>query len=476
MMKKDALTFGLIVGTRGCFNSELATRGRQQLIRAVEKLGYKTVILPAEATPTGAVETAADGRKCANLFEQHRKEIDGVIIALPNFGDELGIINALNYAKLNVPVLVQASPDELDKLGTRQRRDSFCGKISVCNNLRQYGIPFSLTKHHVVSLESEAFANDVLRFAAICRVLNGLRTARIGAIGARPAAFQTVRFSEKILQASGITTIPIDLSEMLGNTKNIDITTPRAKERLESLRNYGSIAPGIKNLEAKFEKQLRLFLAVEDWMLENDLDAAGFQCWTSIQKNYGCATCLIMSMLSNSLIPCACEVDVAGVLSMYALTLASQEPAAIADWNNNYADDENKCVAQHCGNYPEGFVGKKVEVDNLSVLGTVLGEEICFGGINAKVEPGPMTYLRLSTDDVNGKIRGYVGEGQFTGDPFNMLGSIAVCEIPNMPKLFEMICRQGFEHHVALVRTHCASVVAEAASTYLGWDIIVHEG
>ncbi|RPH60774.1 MAG: fucose isomerase, partial [Chloroflexi bacterium] len=307
MMKKDALTFGLIVGTRGCFNGELATSGRQQLIQAVEKLGYKIVILPAEATPTGAVETAADGKKCADLFEQHRKQIDGVIIALPNFGDELGIINALNYAKLNVPVLVQASPDELDKLGTRQRRDSFCGKISVCNNLRQYGIPFSLTKKHVVALDSEAFANDVLRFASICRVVNGLRTARIGAIGARPAAFQTVRFSEKILQASGITTIPIDLSEMLGNTKDIDVTTPRAKARLESLRNYGTIAPGIKNLDEKFQKHLRLFLAVEDWMLENDLDAAGFQCWTSIQKNYGCATCLIMSMLSNSLIPCACE-------------------------------------------------------------------------------------------------------------------------------------------------------------------------
>ena len=378
-MRKDTQTFGLIIGTRGVFNAELATCGRQQLIQAVEKLGYKTIILPTEATPTGAVETAADGRKCADLFEQHRKEIDGVIIALPNFGDELGIINTLNYARLNVPVLVQASPDELDKLGTRQRRDSFCGKISVCNNLRQYGIPFSLTKTHTVALESEAFANDVLRFAAICRVVNGLRTARIGAIGARPAAFQTVRFSEKILQASGITTIPIDLSEMIGNTNNIDITTPRAKERLEALRGYGTIAPGIKNLDVKFEKHLRLYLAVEDWMQENNLDAAGFQCWTSIQKNYGCATCLIMSMMSNSLIPCACEVDMAGVLSMYALTLATCEPAAIVDWNNNYGDDLNKCVAQHCGNYPEKFVGKKVEIGNLSVLSTVLDEEVCFG-------------------------------------------------------------------------------------------------
>ncbi len=474
-MIKETLTFGLIVGTRGVFNASLATTGRPQLIEAVEKLGYKTIILPADATPTGAVETYNDGRKCAELFEQHRKEIDGVIISLPNFGDELGIINALSIAKLNVPVLVQASPDELDKLGTRQRRDAFCGKISVCNNLRQYGIPFSLTETHTVSLASEAFTQDLRRFAAICRVVNGLRSARLGAIGARPAAFQTVRFSEKILQASGITTVPIDLSELIALANTVDVTSAHAKERLEALQNYGTIKAGIGNLEAKWQKHLKLYLAIEDWMQENNLDAAAIQCWTSIQKNYGCATCLTMSMLSNSLIPCACEVDISGVLSMFALSLATREPAAIVDWNNNYADDLNKCVAQHCGNYPEGFVGKKVEIDNLSVLGTVLGEEVCFGGINAKVEPGPMTYLRVSTDDVNGKMRGYVGEGQFTADPFNMLGSIAVCEIPNMQKLFKMICNQGFEHHTAMVRTHCAPVIAEATTKYLGWDVSVHE-
>lgn len=475
-MIKETLTFGLLVGTRGVFNAALATSGRQQLIEVVEKLGYKTVILPTNATPTGVVETYADGLKCAELFEQHRKEIDGIIISLPNFGDELGIINALSISKLNVPVLVQASPDELDQLGTRQRRDAFCGKISVCNNLRQYGIPFSLTATHTVSLTSEAFTKDLLRFASICRVVNGLRKARLGAIGARPAAFQTVRFSEKILQASGITTVPIDLSELIALANSIDITSERAKERLNALQNYGSIKAGIGHLEAKWEKHLRLFLAIEDWMQENSLDAAAIQCWTSIQKNYGCATCLTMSILSNSLTPCACEVDISGVLSMYALSLATREPAAIVDWNNNYADDLNKCVAQHCGNYPEKFVGKKVEIDNLSVLGTMLGEEVCFGAINAKVEPGPMTFLRISTDDVNGKIRGYVGEGQFTNDPFNMLGSIAVCEIPNMQKLFATICNEGFEHHAALVRTHCAPVVAEATSKYLGWDMLVHEG
>jgi L-fucose isomerase-like protein len=474
-MIKTNLTFAVIVGTRSCFSAELARAGREQLLEQIQKAGHKSLVLPAAETPSGAIETVADARKCADFFNRHRQEIDGVIVCLPNFGDELGIVNALNWAKLGVPVLVQACDDELDKLDTAHRRDSFCGKISVCNNFRQYGIPWTNTATHTVALNSPAFAQDLDFFAAVCRVTNGLRNARIGAIGTRPAAFQTMRSSEKLLQASGITVIPVDLSELIAAANKVDATSARARAKLAQMKGYGSVAPGIQNLEAKWEKQVRLFLAAEDWMQANAINAAGFQCWTSIQQNYGCATCLTMSMMSDQLIPCACEVDVAGVTAMYALVLATGNPAAIVDWNNNYAQDRNKCVAQHCGNYPKGFVGKSVQISNLSVLGTVLGPELCFGGIDAKVEPGPMTYLRFSTDDVHGRIRGYVGQGDFTSDPFNMLGSIAVCQIPNLQALMKYICKQGFEHHVSMVRTHCAAAILEAASTYLGWDMYLHE-
>lgn len=474
-MQKSKLTFGLIVGTRGCFSSELARTGRESLLRQVAAAGHESVILPADATPTGAVETVADGRKCAELFNRHRSAIDGVIVCLPNFGDELGIINTLALAKLGVPVLVQACDDELDKLTTKLRRDAFCGKISVCSNLHQYGIPFSDTASHTVALESDAFLADIRRFAAVCRVVNGLRSARIGAIGARPGAFQTVRASEKLLQASGITTVTVDLSEIIAAAHRVNVTTERARAKLTELKAYGKAKAGIASLDQKYEKHVRLYLAVEDWMQENDIQAAGFQCWTSIQQNFGCATCLTMAMMGDQLLPCACEVDIAGVVGMYALTLATQQASAIVDWNNNYGNDREKCVAQHCGNYPKSFVGAPVEVDALSVLGSVLGEEHCFGSINAKVAAGPMTFLRVSTDDRNGRIRGYVGQGQFTDDPFNMLGSIAVCHVPGLPRLMKMICREGFEHHVCMVRTHCADIVNEALSTYLGWDMRVHE-
>ena len=474
-MRKDKLTLAVIVGTRGCFSADLARRGRKQLLEQIKIAGHRSLILPAGETPTGAIETVADARQCADFFQQHRSAIDGVIVCLPNFGDELGIVNTLHWLKLDVPVLVQASDDELDKVDTAHRRDAFCGKISVCNNLRQYGISWTDTTNHTVAIDSPVFRKDLEFFASVCRVVNGLRRARIGAIGTRPAAFQTMRASEKLLQASGITVVPVDLSEIIAAANQVEVKSPRAKRKLAAIKAYGSVAPGVANLDAKFEKHLRLFLACEDWMRANAIDAAGFQCWTSIQQNFGCATCLTMSMMSDQLLPCACEVDVAGVTAMYALALATGLPAAIVDWNNNYAEDRNKCVAQHCGNYPKGFVGQPVQISNLSVLGSVLGEESCFGSIEARVEPGPMTYLRFSTDDLQGRIRGYVGEGEFTADPFKMLGSIAVCRIPNLQQLMKYVCKQGFEHHVSMVRSSCAHIVNEAATTYLGWDMYVHE-
>src|SRR4029079_17897347 len=155
---------------------------------------------------------------CAALFRANRENIDGIIVTLPNFGDERGVAETLRMAGLNVPVLIHASADDPAKMGIDFRRDAFCGKMSVCNVLTQYGIPYSLTSLHTQRPESEGFRQDLRWFSAGCRVVRGLCRARIGAIGARPGAFKTVRYSEKILEAHGIAVEPVDLSEILGRT------------------------------------------------------------------------------------------------------------------------------------------------------------------------------------------------------------------------------------------------------------------
>ena len=466
------ITFGVIVGTRGFFNPDHARIARTEILAKLDTLGFGSVILPVDATEHGAIETIGHATKCATLFRQHSEEIDGIIVILPNFGDEIGVVESISRAKLDVPVLVQACQDQIDKVDVKGRRDSFCGKISVCNNLVQYGIAFTDTLNHTVEINSDEFTADLDKFARVCRVVKGLTSARVGAIGARPAPFQTVRFSEKILQRQGITVVPVDLSVILGEAKKLDDKAAAVEAKLKEIRAYGSIPTRIH--EAGIVRQAKFSVVIENWMEENMLDASCIQCWDSIQENYGCATCLTMSMMGEKLMPSACEVDLTGVLSMYALTLASGKPAGFLDWNNNYGKDTNKCVNVHCSNYPKSFMGSEIEISDLDVLGESLGRENCFGAVKGRVAPGQMTYFRVSTRDELGLITSYAGEGAFTDDPFPIDGGVAVCQVSDLRGLLRFITKNGFEHHIAMVRGRWADVLQEAVGSYLDWDFYVH--
>ena len=471
--KNGKETFGLIIGTRAYFNSKLAIDVRETLCKELEKAGYGYVILDVAQTLTdGAMETVEDGKKCAMLFREHRDRIDGIIVSLPNFGFEVGIINAIARAELNVPVLVQACDDENDKVDLDSRRDAFCGKISVCNNLYQYGIPFTDTTLHTYSIHSELLMKDIDRFAAVCRVVNKLSHSRIGQIGTRPLGFNTCRASEKLLQASGITVVPVDLSEILFNAQRIDENAAALKAKVEQIAHYAAIPVAYRE---KVAKQARFGLAVEEWLAANECDAAAIQCWDSLEQNYGCAACVTMSMLGEKLLPCAREADLAGAVSMYALTLASGRSSALLDWNNNFAEDRNKCVCTHCGNFPKSFVQNEISLGTLGVLGRTLGKVNTFGAVYGKCTEGDFTFFRISTDDTLGCIKSYLGTGRLTNDPYGMDGCIAVTEVDNLRKLMKYICKNGFEHHVAMVRTDVADIVEEAVGNYLGWELYRHE-
>jgi L-fucose isomerase-like protein len=471
MAYKQKLTFGIIVGTRSYFNSALAADVRATVLKEIKAQGYDCVILGESETPTGSIETYDDAKKCAALFRANRDKIDGIIVSLPNFGYEVGIVNSISLSELNVPVLVQACDDENDKVTLDKRRDAFCGKLSVCNNLYQYNIPFTDTSLHTYSIHSEDFKKDLIKFAGVCRVVNGLRKARVGVIGCRPIGFQTCRASEKLLQATGITVVPVDLSEILSAANKIDKEAAGMKARIEQMKAYANIP---KALEEKLLLQAQFGQAVDEWIAENEIDASAIQCWDSMEKNYGCAPCLTMSMMSDRLFPSACEADIAGAVSMYTLMQAAGTPPALADWNNNFAENRNKCVCTHCGNFAKGFTQAPMEVGSLGVLGNVLGRVNTVGAVLSKVSEGPFTYFRISTDDNLGLIKSYLGEGKITNDPYGMDGCIAVTEVENLQGLMKYMCKNGFEHHVGLVRGQVADIIEEAIGSYLDWDIYRH--
>ncbi|MBN2049994.1 MAG: fucose isomerase [Spirochaetales bacterium] len=465
-------TFGVIIGTRGIFNAELAAADRAKLLKVLNSEGFGAVIPDEGETTRGGIETRKDAALCADLFKKRADDIDGIIVALPNFGDELGIIETLRRSGLRVPILVQASKDEISKVDIHSRRDAFCGKISVCNNLYQYGYSFTDTAEHTEDPDSPVFLQDLRRFAAICRTVKGMKNARIGMIGTRPDAFQTVRFSEKILQAYGITVVPVDLSWIFARARGLGDGDVDLAAKVEGIRAYGRIPDRIPR--EHLLRSARFSVAVERWLDEQECTASAVQCWNSIQLNYGCAACLTMSMLSNALRPSACEVDVTGALSMLALSLAGNRPAALLDWNNNYGNETDKCVNTHCSNFPKDFIADEVEISELDLLGEDLGRENSFGAIKGIVKAGPATFLRLTTDDKRGVIKGYAGEGSFTDDPFAMDGGIAVVQVPRLRELLGYICKNGFEHHVAMTRGQVGSVLEEALGNYLGWDMAVH--
>jgi len=468
------VTFGVVVGTRGFFNPKLAVDGRRNLLARLDKLGYRSVIVDEKATATGAIESRADAKACADLFIANRGRLDGILVSLPNFSDEQGVVQVLDIARPDVPVLVHAFDDDLNKLDVAHRRDAFCGKLSVCNNFYQYGITWSDTTHHTCAVESPEFAEDLDAFARTCRVVRGLRGARIGQIGTRPGAFQTVRFSEKILQDSGITVVPVDLSEILARAEGIEDNAKEVQAKQLIIGAYGTIpsrVPGSTVL-----RSAKLSVAIDRWMEENDCAASAIQCWDSVQKSYGCATCLSMSLMGEEGKPSACEVDVAGAVSMLALRLASGSAAGLLDWNNNYGSDRDMCIANHCSNFPKSFIGRDVEISELDVLGESLGRDRCFGALKGKVKAGPMTFFRLDTDDRAGLTHAYVGQGDFTDDPCTMDGGISVCRVKNLRALMGHICRRGFAHHVGMVRGSYGKILNEATSRYLKWNVYWHGG
>jgi L-fucose isomerase-like protein len=474
----EPLTLGVIVGNRGFFPGHLCDTGRAAILKVLEEEGIQAIAISPEEARHGAVESLEEAHKLADLFKQHRDEIGGILITLPNFGDERAIANTIRWSGLEVPVLVHAFPDENAKMLVTDRRDAFCGKMSACNNLMQYGIKYTLTTLHTVDPESESFRQDVRRFAAVCRIVRGLKNARVGVMGARPAPFNTVRYSEKLLERAGISVEVMDLSEAFGLAGRVKVDDPRVTAKIEKMHAYLPFK-GVPSESVM--RMAKLGVVMDDWTAAKQLKATAVQCWDSVQTFYGVATCTLMSMMSNELMPAACESDIAGVIGMYTMVLASGKPSAIVDWNNNYAEDPNKGIIFHCSNLPkdlfiQGDSPDAPKVGYQEIIADVVGKNNTYGTIQGRLKAQPFTYCRVATDDLHGRIAAYVGEGKLTDDPVSTFGGYGVVEIKNYQKLLAFICENGFEHHVAINPSLTASAVKEAYGKYLGWEVYQHEG
>ena len=464
-------TFALFFGNRGFFPASLIAEAREELPRVLKEWGYDVLVLNEEATRYGAVQTPVEGEVYANFLRQNRDNYGGVILCLPNFGDETGAVAALQEA--GVPILVQAYPDDVEKMAPEVRRDAFCGKISIMDVFVQYGVKFTALKPHTVSPASERFRANVDLFDRVCRVVNGLRGMIVGAIGARTTAFKTVRIDEVALQRHGITMETLDLSAVFARMKAVRPDGEPYKAKAEMLKRYTSWA-GVP--EAAFERIVRLGLVLDDLVQEYKMDALALRCWVEMQEQLGISPCVLLGEMNNRGLPAACEVDVGNAVAMYALHLASGEPATCLDWNNNYFDDDEKCILFHCGPVPQALMVDKGNIADHAILGSSLGPGCGYGCNIGRIAPGGFTFGSMLTDA--GKLRFYLGQGRFTQDPIppEFFGCAGVAHVEKLQDVLLYIGRSGFRHHVSLTPGQVQAPLREALGHYLGFEVAVPQG
>lgn len=465
MTQKSALTFALYFGNRGFFPESLISSARAEMKQAVERNGHKALLLGLAETRFGAVESVEEGRKYAQFLAEHKGKYDGVILCLPNFGDETGAVAALEDC--GVPILVQAYPDELDKMGFSHRRDAFCGKFSIMDVFYQYGLRYTTFEPHTTNPTTPAFDQQLGQFAALCRVTSGMKRMTVGAIGARTTAFKTVRFDELTLQRYGITTEALDMSEVFLRFKSIDTGAEPYKAKLERLKNY-TCWDGVPS-EA-VTKMAKLGVVIDDLINEFQMDAIAFRCWLELEKELKIAPCTLLSEINDRGIPAACEVDVCNAVMMRALGLASERPATCLDWNNNYGEEADKCILFHCGPVPQSLMTAKGKVIDHPMFAKALGGGCGWGPNVGRIAASPMTYASAKTE--GGKISVYLGEGEITSDPIakDFFGCAGVARIPQLQNKLRLIGRAGYRHHVSMTFGLYETALQEAFETYLGYD------
>jgi len=465
-MKTTPSTFAVLFGNRGFFPSSLIAAARAEISENLKRHGHRVLMMEEAATRHGAVETVEEGRKFARFLDENRRDIDGVIMSLPNFGDENGAIAALRDARM--PILIQAYPDNLNEMAPSARRDAFCGKLSVMDVFCQNDVAFTALKPHVVHPARPEFDLNIDYFTRLCRVVRGMKSLTVGALGARTTAFKTVRIDELTLQSHGVTVETIDLSDVFARARSLKEDDPKIAAKAAVLRNYTTwkVVPA-----AAFANLVRLAVAIDDLVVEMELDAISLRCWLEIQQEFGGSPCVLLSELNDRGLPAACELDTGSAVLMYGMRQASSDVTACLDWNNNYGDEENKCILFHCGPIPQQMMTGPGAVVDHSILVPALGPGRSYGCNTGRISPTPFTYGGLLTKA--GRVNVYLGQGEFTSDPIpqEFFGCAGVANVSGLQNVLQTIGENGHRHHVAVTPGQYAAPLREALEKYIGFDV-----
>jgi len=461
------MTLGFVPANRGFFSTELAAKMRTQTLEAMRKQGIEVIVPGEDQTKAGCVETLAEAELCADLFRA--ADVQGIVIGAMNFGDEQAAAWVVRQARLDVPILIFGCQEEEVLTPQTARRDSFCGLLSIGDALRQIGATYTVAHRPICYPTDASFARDVDMFVRTCRVVQGVKNARYGQVGVRPEPFWTCRFDEQKLQRLGPTTVVFDTTELIAGAKAIADDEP---ELQSIVKDIGAYADTSAVTETAVRKSAKLELLLKRWRQEHAIDAFAIQCWTAVQEQFGVCTCAAMSRLAEQGIPCACEADVLGTLSMHAAMLASGTPAMLADWNNLHNEDDELVNLWHCGAFPKCFAKERPRIATHGVLvscGATKAED-SEGVVEFEIAESPVTLTRV-TQDPDGQWKALVAQGRFEDNPAATFGTYGWCRIRHLDRLYRNVLARHFPHHVAAVQGHVGSALWEALGNYLGLEV-----
>jgi len=473
-------------GNRSFFPPEYMKEAREEIPIILKGMGHEAILMDENAANLGAVQTRDEGRKFAAFLEERAGQYDGIIWTHPNFGDEVGMLPALKDAgKRGDKILLHAYPDDMNRMGPEERRDSFCGIVSTMDVLYQNQIPFIKLTPHVVAPSSPRFKENIDLFAQICTgrtedpyVLIEPESTKAGknilegktllALGARTTPFYTTRFNELDAVKNGINVETADLSLVFDRMSKVDTSSDSYRGKEAKLRAYTNWD---KASTEAFDKQVRFGVVVDEYLEEYRPDAIAVRCWTEFQEILKISPCATMSYLNNSGIPAACEVDLGNALAMYVMRMYSSDVVACQDWNNNFRDEDDKFMFMHCGPHDIAWLKPDHYVDTHAILDHSFGAGSGMGCIQGRFKPAPITIASCATED--GKLKFYVTEGRVTEDelPDEYFGSAGVAEIPGLQQALLHVGHEGFKHHFSMTRGHVADQVVAGLRQHPGYKV-----
>lgn len=462
------MKLALLVANRGFFPSSVIEAARAEMSEAIKKAGAEVLMTDSTVTRYGAVETRAEGEVYADFLANHAGEYDGLVICLPNFGDENGIKEAIK--DVTVPILLQAYPDELGKLDFANRRDAFCGKLGLCAVLKQMQVPFVSGEPFTMHPLSEEFHKEMNDFIAICRVVKKMRHMRIGVLGARTTAFKSVRFDEGALEARGADVETLDLTQIFDKMHSISADDPRLSDWEKEIKAISdtSDTPAYAILN-----QCKLGVALEELQSEMKLDVMAIRCWSELQYEFKITPCTVMGILNKRQIPVVCETDVTNAPAMLALALASETGVGCLDINNNYGTEPDKCILFHCGPLPIDLLCEPGHMEEHKMFTKTQGLN-CSWGVNVgRIKPGTITICGMRTE--NGEVRYYVECAEIEDIQIEkgFFGTYGVVKLDGLQTKLRHMAEEGFRHHAIITAGDHTRRIREALTKYLGYTEIL---